>query len=276
MDTCYQNGFHPVLDYLDGLEWDGVPRLDTWLSRYAGIAESELARACGKNMLIAAVRRVRHPGTKYDEMLVLEGVEGLSKSTLLRLLAINEEWFTDSLPLNADDKTMIEVSGGKWIVEIAELQGISRLTTRGLKQISRQVDRARLAYGRLPTEVRRQFVVFGTTNGDKYLASLTGNRRFLPFRVTDRIICAPLRRTGISCGLRPTSAKPTAKRPCCRRACGLVARREQEARELDNPFYDRLLSELGKKEGVLFSKTRGKSSALLARCRAITKSFALP
>ena len=74
-------------------------------------------------MLIAAVRRVRRPGTKFDEMLVLEGVEGLSKSTLLRLLAVNEEWFTDSLPLNADDKTMIEFSGGKWIVEIAELQG---------------------------------------------------------------------------------------------------------------------------------------------------------
>ena len=253
MDCCYENGFHPVLNYLDGLEWDGVPRLDTWLVRYAGIADSELARACGKNALIAAVRRVRHPGTKFDEMIVLEGVEGLSKSTLLRLLAVHEDWFTDSLPLNADDKTMIESSGGKWIVEIAELQGISKADhTRIKAQLSRQVDRARLAYGRLPTEVKRQFVVFGTTNGTKYLASLTGNRRFLPFRVTDRIDLEAFKADRDQLWAEANQREAAGESIMLPEHLWCAARREQEARELDNPYYDKLLAALRDREGIIF------------------------
>ena len=187
-DCCHGNRFHPVRDYLDGLTWDRVPRLDTWLVRYARVADSELARACGAKLLIAAVRRVRKPGTKFDEMAVLEGIEGLQKSTLLKLLAVHEDWFSDSLPLAVDDKIVIEATAGKWIIEVGELQGISKGDHTKIKaQLSRTTDRARLAYGRLPVERKRQFVIIGTTNGKRYLASMTGNRRFLPFRVEGKI-----------------------------------------------------------------------------------------
>ena len=253
MDCCYCNKFHPVRNYLDGLTWDGMPRLDSWLTRYASIADSELARACGAAVLIAAVRRVRKPGTKFDEMLVLEGVEGLSKSTLLRLLAVDDDWFTDSLPLNADDKQMIESSGGKWIVEIAELQGISKADhTRIKAQLSRQTDRARLAYGRLPTEVKRQFIAFGTTNGAKYLASLTGNRRFMPFRVTGRIDLEAFETDRHQLWAEASAREANGEKTVLPERLWIAARREQEARELDNPLYDRLLAVLGNQEGVLF------------------------
>ena len=206
-------------------------------------------------MLIAAVRRVRKPGSKFDEMLVLEGTEGLSKSTLLRILAVNPDWFTDSLPLNADDKTMIESSGGKWIIEIAELQGISKADhTRIKAQLSRQTDRARLAYGRLPTEVKRQFVVFGTTNGSRYLASLTGNRRFLPFKVNGAIDLKGLEAERDQLWAEADAREDAGESVMLEERLWVHARREQEARELDNPLLDRLVAEIGAREGVLFLK----------------------
>ncbi len=98
-------------------------------------------------------------------MLVLEGPEGLSKSRLLETLAVHDDWFSDGLPLNADDKKMIEGASGKWIIEVSELQGMRKGNVGKIKaQISRKRDRARLAYGRLPVEVDRQCVFFGSVN----------------------------------------------------------------------------------------------------------------
>ena len=79
-DTAWLNAFHPVRDYLDALQWDGQPRLDTWLSDYGNAPDTKYVAAVGALTLIAAVRRVRWPGCKFDEMLVLEGVQGSSSS----------------------------------------------------------------------------------------------------------------------------------------------------------------------------------------------------
>ncbi len=149
-DMCMQNRFHPVREELDWFQytWDGKPRLDSWLVDYAAAEDTEFNRAVGAIVMIAAVRRVRKPGTKFDEMLVLESADqGMNKSSLVAAMAIREEWFSDSVPLNADDKIMIERTSGKWILEVAELAGMRKGEVERIRaQLSRTHDRARLAY----------------------------------------------------------------------------------------------------------------------------------
>jgi len=183
-NECKANSFHPVRDYLDNLKHDGKPRIDTWLTDYAGAADTPYTRASGALMLIAAVRRIRQPGCKFDEMMIFESPQGTNKSTALGILSVNPEWFSDSLPLDADDKQVIEVLDGKWIIEAPELKGLHRKGMEHLKAfLSRQVDRARLSYDSIISEVPRQSVIFASTNSKNYLSDNTGNRRMLPIGV---------------------------------------------------------------------------------------------
>jgi hypothetical protein len=255
-DTCLLNRYHPVLDYLDGLTWDGKPRLDSWLIDYCNVEDSPYARAVGALMLIAAVRRVRNPGFKHDEMLVLEGIEGIDKSTMLRELAVNEDWFSDSIALNVDDKKMIESASGKWIIEISELQGMRKGDVGHIKaQLSRQRDRARLAYGRLPVEVDRQCVFFGTVNPAEatgYLASMTGNRRFWPVEVKSRIDIEAFRRDRDQLWAEASAREALGESTRLDPDLWEAAAGQQEEREAPNPFYDTLLPVLGHREGTIF------------------------
>jgi len=191
-DSAYDNAFHPVRDYLHNVVWDGTPRIDTWLATYGGaedLQESSESRtyleAVSSIVLIAAVRRVLHPGCKYDEMLVLEGQQGISKSTALRALCPQDEWFSDDLPLNCDAKEIIERTLGKWIIEASDLVGGRKADRDHLKSMmSRQIDGpARMAYAHQPVERQRQFIIIGTTNSAEYLVDTTGARRFWPVKV---------------------------------------------------------------------------------------------
>lgn len=178
------NRFHPVRDYLATLKWDGTPRLDTWLVKYGGAPDTEYVRAVGSKAIIAAVRRVRHPGCKFDCMLVLHSGQGTFKSSALKALAGGDAWFTDTLPVDADARVVIEQTRGKWIVELAELAGLKRAEVEHVKAtLSRQQDRARAVWGRRAEDVPRQCVFFGTTNAERFLTDPTGNRRFWPVRV---------------------------------------------------------------------------------------------
>lgn len=185
-DYAVSNRRHPVREYLEeiGSTWDGTPRVERWLIEYAGAEDTPYARAVSRLPLIAAVRRIRQPGCKFDEMVILEGPQGGGKSSLLRALCPCEDWFTDDLPLDGEAKRFIESVKGKWIIEAGELKGMRKAEADALKSaLSRQVDRARMAYGREPVELPRQCVIFGTTNSDRYLKDTTGNRRFWPVKV---------------------------------------------------------------------------------------------
>jgi predicted P-loop ATPase len=172
-----------VLDYLDGLKWDGKTRIDRWLTTYGGADDTPYVSAVGRIMLVAAARRVRRPGCKFDEMPTFESPQGKDKSTALKVLAVEEDWFSDDLPLTADSQKVIEQTTGRWIVEVAELSGMRKANVEHLKSfLSRQVDRSRMAYGRLTTEKKREFIVVGTTNETAYLKDLTGNRRYWPVK----------------------------------------------------------------------------------------------
>lgn len=185
-DAARRDDFHPVVDYLDALVWDGTPRLDGWLTTYLEAGDNEYTRHVGTIMLVAAVRRVRRPGCKFDEMVVLESEQGKSKSSALSVLAVQEDWFSDDLPLSAEAKLVIERTQGRWIIEAGELSGMGRKGVEHLKAfLSRRVDRSRMAYGRLTHEAPRHFIVVGTTNDDRYLMDSTGNRRFWPVEVGD-------------------------------------------------------------------------------------------
>lgn len=186
-DLARRQSFHPVREYLAGLTWDQTSRIDTWLSAYGGAADTPYVRAVGALFLISAVRRVRFPGSKFDELLILESRQGTLKSQALRTLCPQEDWFSDDLPLGVDAKQIIERTAGKWLIEASELQGYTNSEIERLKgMLSRQVDGpVRLAYARIPSEVRRQFVFAGTTNEmTEYLRDSTGNRRFWPVRVS--------------------------------------------------------------------------------------------
>ena len=185
-DTARENARHPVREYLDELKWDGVQRIDRLFVDYFGAKDSEYMRAVGSITMIAAVHRVRSPGCKFDEMPVLESQQGSAKSSAISSLAIRPEWFSDDLPLNAKAQMLIEQTVGKWIVEAGELKGMKKGDVESLKScLSRGVDRARMAYGRLTVERPRQFVIFGTTNSHHYLKDNTGNRRFWPVKTGD-------------------------------------------------------------------------------------------
>ncbi|KWV95941.1 virulence-associated E family protein [Erythrobacter sp. AP23] len=184
VDAARRAAFHPVRDYLDGLVWDGTPRIDRWLIDYGGADDSTYVRAVGRLMLVAAVRRIRKPGCKFDEMVVFESEQGTNKSSALAVMAVRDDWFTDDLPLNADSKIVIERVTGRWIVEAAELKGLRRGDVEHLKALlSRQNDRARAAYARFAEEVPRQCIIVGSTNSERYLRDATGNRRFWPVRI---------------------------------------------------------------------------------------------
>jgi len=179
---CNQNSVDPVKEYLGSIIWDGKPRLDSWLSRYASADDTPYARAVGSIALIAAVRRVRSPGTKFDTILVLEGVQGSGKSTLIRTLA-SDAFFSDQDILALDHKSQMEAVEGVWLYELCELAGMKYGDVNKIKAFaSRVADRARPAYGRFSESRPRRAVFIGTTNDDSYLKDETGNRRFWPVR----------------------------------------------------------------------------------------------
>ena len=172
--------FHPVRDYLAGLKWDGVTRLDHWLRGFMGVDDSAYVRAVARRFMIAAVARIMEPGCKADSILVLEGPQGAGKSSALRTLA--GDWFTDEIA-DFGSKEAAEQTAGVWIIEVAELEGIGRADVNKIKAFaSRSTDRYRPAYGRRVREYPRQCVLVGTCNRDDYLRDETGNRRFWPVR----------------------------------------------------------------------------------------------
>lgn len=176
--------YHPIREYLDSLPpWDGIPRVDTLLSDYLGADDNAYTRAVTRKTLCAAVCRVLKPGCKFDSMLVLNGPQGIGKSTLIARLA--GEWFSDSLSLNdTKDKTAAEKLQGYWILEIGELAGLRKTEVETLRSfLSRQNDIYRASFGKRATPHLRQCVFFGTTNAETgYLRDTTGNRRFWPVK----------------------------------------------------------------------------------------------
>ena len=189
-DFCYDFARYysrdPVCDYFDKVQdkWDRKPRIKSFLTDYAGAEDSPYVREVSQLFFMAVVRRNREPGAKFDEMIVLESPQGKNKSSALALLATNPNYFSDSFPMNADNRETLEHAKGKIIIEVPELQGMRKADVEHVKaMLSRQTDQGRMAYARTQTEVPRRFVFVGTSNGRNYLMDSTGNRRFWPVAI---------------------------------------------------------------------------------------------
>jgi predicted P-loop ATPase len=177
--------YHPIREYLGRLpKWDGMLRIDTLLIDHLGASDNAYIRSVTRKILCAAIARVYEPGCKFDTMLVLNGPQGIGKSTLIAKLG--GEWFSDSLQLSdTQDKTAAEKLQGYWIFEIGELAGLRKAEVETLRSfLSRQNDIYRASFGRRVTPHPRQCVFIGTTNAEGgYLRDTTGNRRFWPVKV---------------------------------------------------------------------------------------------
>jgi predicted P-loop ATPase len=166
---CEENRFHPLVNYLTSLKWDGVQRLDQWLTTYLSVADTPLVRAQGRIAIMAAVRRIFEPGCKFDSVLVLEGPEGVFKSSVVKVLAngsrIGNEYFSDSPILNTEERKQQELTAGVWFYELAELAGMKKAEQFAVKNfITKQEERARPAYGHFQEIKPRVCVFIGTFN----------------------------------------------------------------------------------------------------------------
>ncbi len=176
--------YHPIKKYFSRLKWDGKERIDTLLIDYFGAADTPYTRAVIRKTLVAAVARIFEPGKKFDSILVLNGPQGMGKSTFFAILGM--EWFSDSLSIaDMRDKTAAEKLQGYWILEISEMNGIKKTDVETVKSfVSRQDDKFRQAYGVNVESHPRSCVIVGSTNSESgFLRDVTGNRRFWPVHV---------------------------------------------------------------------------------------------
>lgn len=179
---------NPVKEYLEGLTWDGVCRIDTLLHDVFEADSNEYTAAAMRLFMLGIISRVYKPGTKFDYMLILQGHQGYGKSAFLKALAVNENWYTSvGSEHMKDTKLLGETAAGKLILEYEELDGIRQTAAEKLKAtITRTDDQYRQAYKVLSEEHPRQYVFAGTTNNGQYLSDPTGNRRFLPIPINKK------------------------------------------------------------------------------------------
>ena len=173
--------FHPIRDYLNSLPaWDKIPRVEELFIRHLQADDTPYVRAVTRKTLAAAVTRIFHPGSKFDTVTVLDGAQGIGKSTMWKALA-GDEYFSDALSLtDMDDKSGAEKLQGFWIIEIGELAGMKKADVEKVKSfLSTSDDKYRPSYGKVVESHPRQCIVVATVNGEHgYLRDITGNRRF--------------------------------------------------------------------------------------------------
>ena len=180
-NVSMRNKFHPVRELLDSLTWDGKEHIRNLLPEYLGAEDSDYTYQVMHLWMLGAVSRVYKPGNKFDYTIILQGSQGIGKSTFLKLMALDDSWFNDSLDSLDSDKAVQSLTGS-WIIELAELKSLAR-TAGGVESVKRFLtatqDKYRIPYERRADTFYRQCVFAGTTNKDDFLQDETGNRRFL-------------------------------------------------------------------------------------------------
>ena len=177
--------YHPIKQYLEGLQWDGTPRIGSLLPKFLGADESGYTREIMQLLMIAAIHRIYHPGCKFEIMVCLVGGQGAGKSTFFRFLAIQDEWFTDDLK-RIEDESAFSKMQGHWIIEMPEmLATVNAKSIEDIKSfISRQKETYRIPYQIFAEDRPRQCVFVGTSNNLDFLPlDRTDNRRFAPILV---------------------------------------------------------------------------------------------
>lgn len=187
---AHEDTFDPVLIRIAAAQaaWDGTPRLDSWLAKATGLPDDAYHRAVGRNLAGGIVKRARRPGVKHDEVVILIGPEDTLKSTFCRLLALDDQWFSDSVAFEGSPQNIVPQLFGKLVIELAELDGMARREVQYIKRfLSAQSDNVTLKYEAFASDHARRCVFIGTSNESNPLRGDAGNRRFLPVRIEKRI-----------------------------------------------------------------------------------------
>ena len=180
-----ENRYHPVCDFLNSLVWDGTERIRFCLHHFLGADTDDYTYEALRLFLLGAISRVFTPGCKFEIMLCLVGGQGSGKSSFFRLLAVNDDWFSDDLK-KLDDDNVYRKMQGHWIIEMSEM--IATANAKSIEEIksflSRPKETYKIPYETHPADRKRQCVFGGTSNTLDFLPlDRTGNRRFVPVMV---------------------------------------------------------------------------------------------
>lgn len=180
LSVAKRNAFDPLKDYLNGLDWDEEEHADSWLEKYCGVDPTPLSRTISRRWLVSAVARALDPGCKVDTVLIFEGGQGIKKSTMLKVMG--GEYFCDS-KINIDHNDAKMIAGSNWVIEMPELAALHASETESQKAFfSSATDKFRPPYGRVTEKFHRRCVFVGSTNDERYMNDITGNRRYLPVK----------------------------------------------------------------------------------------------
>ena len=176
------NHYHPIVEKLESLEWDGKERLRHLFPRYLGIPETDYTYEATRLMMMGAVHRVFYPGIKFEYMICLVGGQGVGKSSFFTMLAMENEWFSDDIR-KLDDENVYRKMQGHWIIEMAEM--LATCNARSVEEIksflSRRSETYKVPYETHPEDRPRQCIFVGTSNTADFLPfDRSGNRRFIP------------------------------------------------------------------------------------------------
>lgn len=252
-----KNTFNPVVDYLGSLKWDGVQRIDRLFANYFGSSDGDYEKAVGRKLMLAAVRRMRKPGTKFDTVPIIEGKQGSGKTSALRILG--HDWHSDAELGRVDSKDASGVLHGVWIMELGELTAMNKAEVDHLKAfVSRTEDRYRPPYGKAVKTYPRRCVFVGTTNSGSYLRNSTGNRRYLPV-ATGVVDLDALRRDRDQLWAEAGFLEATGESLVMPSSLWDAAADKQGDRLVNDPWLDRLRQHLA----LSPSRTRFSSQELL-------------
>lgn len=242
---AYADSYNPVVQYLDDCQarWDGEPRLATFCSVYFGVEDTPYNVEVIRAMLLGSVARARRPGCKFDTASVLEGEEGIGKSSFVEIMYGSDN-YSDEPILGSDGRMVQELVAGVWGYEISELAGMTRAEIEQTKNfISKTHDRARGAYARNKANQPRSNVFWGTTNHSEYLLSQTGNRRWLPiFLGKNHIDLAALKRDRDQIWGEASARLAKGESYMLKREFRTISKAAQEQRLVIDPWEDRLLN----------------------------------
>lgn len=183
---AHEHSYNPIVEYLDSLKWDGHPRLDRWMREFLGAPDDDFTSLVSSKALIAAVARVVQPGCQVDTMVVLEGDQGIRKSSAIQELFTPQYAFEVTSGFDKH-RELVPALLGAWCVELAEFVSVAKSNVGAVKGlISMRSDRVVLPYGRTSSDLPRRIVFWGTINpgASGYLTDVTGNRRYWPIHVT--------------------------------------------------------------------------------------------
>lgn len=182
-----KESYDSLRDHVDNLayKWDGTPRLDTWLHVVCGVDDDTYHRVVGINLIGGLVRRARYPGCKHDETVIfISADQGMGKSTLCRILALNDDWFLGSFKFGGTEQNTLPKLAGKWVIELGELAGLNKTDVEDVKTFLTETEDEYVAkYEAEPTKRKRRCLFIGTSNNDQPLSDISGNRRFLPVHI---------------------------------------------------------------------------------------------